>query len=163
MVGAGGAAAGPPRRSESGRPWLAEPKPVRGKAPAGGPSRTSASPASIAGGCAAGVADGHDLPDALAVRAVEREAERQRGRVRLEVGIGPVAVVLELQQVALDGHDGLGPVDHLDGDLAIGREHPRQRPVDDALRIDRRGQHTPQLTRPRSGPGIGRPTAPASA
>ena len=43
--------------------------------------------------------------------------------------------------------DRLRAVDHLDGQLAIRREHPRQRPVHDALRVDGVGQHAPQLTR----------------
>ena len=46
----------------------------------------------------------------------------------------------------MDDH-GLDPVDHLDGQLAIRREHPRQGPIDDPLWVDGVGQHTPKLTR----------------
>ncbi len=80
--------------------------------------------------------------------------EGQRRGIRLEVGVGPVAMVLELHQVALDGDDRLGPVHDLDGHLPVGREHARQRPVDDALRVDGGGQHTSQLAGLRLRRGI---------
>jgi hypothetical protein len=55
-------------------------------------------------------------------------------------------VVLELEEVTLERHDGLEPVDDLDGDLRVRIEHPGERRADDALRVDRLGKHTAELT-----------------
>ena len=57
-------------------------------------------------------------------------------RVGLEVAVDPVAVVLELQQVALQRDDRLHAIDHLDGHLRVRREHARERAVLDALGVD---------------------------
>ena len=69
-----------------------------------------------------------DLPDAPPVVGREREAERERRGVGLEVAVRPVAVVLELEQVPVEGHDRLEPGADLDGDGLVRGEHARERP-----------------------------------
>ena len=71
----------------------------------------------------------------------EWQRDRQRRAVALEIAVGPVAVVLQLEEIALEIEAGCEPVTHLDRQRAIRREHSRQAPIFHPLGIDTGRQH----------------------
>ena len=127
--------------ADTGSPWLAMPNPRAGKRPDGRAQPDLGDGLAGCGGPRSGPADVQLLVDDLTVAAVERKAQRQRRGVRLEVGVGPVAMVLQLEQVAVEPHHRLGALDDADGELRIRLEHARERAVNDALRVDGLRQH----------------------
>src|SRR5262249_25029237 len=69
-----------------------------------------------------------------------RAAERDRRRVRLEVGVRPVAVVLRLPEVALELEQERAAIGELDLQPIVGGEERLVRTLDDRLAPDQIGE-----------------------
>ncbi len=59
------------------------------------------------GGIAASGLDRHPLPDAVSLLDLNRVRQPQRRRVGLVGGVGPVALILHLPEIALEPNDDL--------------------------------------------------------
>ena len=67
------------------------------------------------------------------------EAERERGRVRLERRVGPVSLVFHLEQVAVEGELHIEAAGHRDREPPVRRKERVQLAVADPLRADQQG------------------------
>ncbi len=100
---------------------------------------------------------GEPLHEGLSSCQRVRETERDRRRVRLEVRVGPVAVILGLPQIAFELEEQRSAAVEQDVEPVVGREQRIDDTVDDRLRPDQ-GRELPfdrplRRSRPIRAPG----------